>query len=300
MAVLKYVRNSLFVLTSSYALASGTPLTIPCTKAAVGFAADALYLQPSSTANSHTYTTFINPQGQLLSYPNPWAWGFHLAGFYHYAKGSDINVNWTHFAPASTKVLPFAAEQLTASNDPRWDGVHFELGETFALTAHKLVRPHAGFEYARIVNTAVLTADNALIVTQSNQVTTYNGFGPRVGVDWYYLSDYGIALYAKAASALLAGTSQFSTYNLVSEFGGLFATLQAGAVPTVVPELEGKLGVTYDYALPQGHLLLDVGWLWVDYFNAESAFSTSPSTVVNGDFSVQGVSLGLKWQGNAL
>jgi hypothetical protein len=281
---------------------------IPCTLPAWGFAADALYLQPSTTANSNTYTVVTHSAGDFLSYPNPWAWGLHLEGFYHYGAGSDANINWTHFTPSSTNVLdnayisgtPVVGAQLKASSDPRWDGVNFELGQLIQLGEHKQMRLHAGFEYARIDNTTAFDITTLLDTAYTTNTSTYNGFGPRLGADLNYLSGYGLTLYAKGATALLAGTTQFNYYAIINTPGGILAVLRDSAVITVVPELEGRLGVIYDYALPQGHLLLDVGWMWVDYFNSENYFTNDIKDILSGDFSVQGVSFGLKWRGNAI
>ncbi len=285
---------------------------VPCEPAAWGFAADALYLQPSTTLNGYTYIEGVTKtSGELVRYPNPWAWGVYLEGFYHYGVGSDVNLNWSHFSHSSHQAYqdasfyfatPLADDQLTAKSDPRWDSVHFELGQSIALSEHKHVRLHGGFEYARFDNTATFNIENALANDYHSSVTTYNGFGPRLGIDLYYSSDYGLGVYSKGAMSILAGTTQFNTVQQLTEFtGGILATLRDSiAGGSIVPVLEGKLGATYAYRVPQGDLMFDLGWLWVDYFNVGNNFVTAVPDVFTGDFTLQGVYFGLKWRGHAL
>ena len=71
----------------------------------------------------------------------------------------------------------------------------------------------------------------------------------------------------------------------------------------VLPELDAKLGAMYTYAMAQGDLSLDVGWVWAHYVNALS--SAHVLDVVNGDsynhpqsFGIQGLYFGAKWVGN--
>jgi hypothetical protein len=287
MSVLKKISLIVLGFASSWVFAGTTAVTTPCQPTAWGFAVDALYLQPTTTLQS--------------IYPNPWAWGVYLDGFYHYGVSSDIDVNWTHFAPSSQETT----NVLVTRSDPRWDAVNLELGQLWQVTEHKHLRWHGGFEYARVDSTSTSTFAQRELdsVTYNSYVSTYNGFGPRLGLDLYYGSDYGLAVYAKGATVLLAGTTQFNAYTLLDESNGAFlsAQLQDASLITVVPELEGRLGVVYDYVLPQGHLLFDLGWMWVNYFNAQSNFVSAANPEANAtDFAVQGLSFGVKWRGNAI
>ena len=108
----------------------------------------------------------------------------------------------------------------------------------------------------------------------------------------------GFAFYGKAAATVLAGTTKYDVAN-----GSL---LSARSRTQIVPELEGKLGAKYTYAMSSGDLTLDVGYMWVDYINARSALVvngsagavTTTSLTNRDDFGLNGVYAGLKWVGN--
>ena len=103
---------------------------------------------------------------------------------------------------------------------------------------------------------------------------------------------------------MLVGTSQFTLNNINGLPGHIvpgaattpLAFSTHGSTTTINPALEGKLGATYTYAMAQGDLSLDLGWMWVNYFNV---LSTGTRGATNqSDFGVQGPFVGLKWLGN--
>ncbi len=77
----------------------------------------------------------------------------------------------------------------------------------------------------------------------------------------------------------------------------------------IVVELESKLGMKYDYQLPQGHLSFDIGYLWMNYLNAITSYAEDgvidtggvPSlgaTNRTANVNLNGLYFGLKWSGN--
>lgn len=311
---------------------SAVNVTVPCESTAWDVGGKALYFQPNVTSGAAaTSKTITTGAGQTADFGrNPkWGWGFMIEGSYHFNTGNDLNLNWYHvgtnrtggfngnrvlntnFAPSiidnsSTTVSTAIINKSTSTVDPKWDMVNLEFAQHVDFGENKSVRFHGGFEYARLTANNTLRASGSLITSEgatpsfSNTVGTnpsYNGFGPRVGADMGYDWGNGLAIYAKTAAALLAGTSKFSTTATNVLLARSVTT--SGSTTVVVPELEGKLGAAYSYATAQGDLTFDAGWMWINYFNAVRAQGNGLlNTADTGDFGLQGVYFGLKWLGN--
>lgn len=304
---------------------SAVNVTVPCESTAWNVGGKALYLQPAYSGGGYSYAG-LNDSNTYRDFNKDWGWGFMIEGSYHFETGSDANLNWYHFGKSGSG--SFTSPGLTVSEgvfgstttsgntsfstDPKWDAVNLEFGQHVDFGEKKDIRFHGGVQYARIANTTSITATEVKSVTEAGVTTTgsvtetdqrkptYNGFGPRVGADMDYAWGNGLGVYAKGAMALLAGSSKVSNSH-VDNIGNSLST--SGSKSTIAPELEGKLGLTYDYAMAQGDLTLDVGWMWVNYWNVvqstpKVAGSHRDSHSQEGDFGVQGLFFGLTWLGN--
>ena len=292
---------------------SAVNVTVPCESTGWDIGAKALYLKPAVNPRSG-YGPYVAADVDVA--PN-YNWGFQVEGSYHFSTGQDLNINWYHVnnsrsgalgvttLPGTTLTNPQTGSHTsttltggTSSIDPKWDAVNFEFGHHTDFGDNKAIRFHGGAQYARVENTRNHTV-NALLVTNgvSTPYThtsiynpTYNGFGPRVGMDMSYHLNNGLGIYANGAIALLVGSRAYNyTYtDLTGNIEGF-----NGSNTAVVPALDAKLGITYDYAMAQGTLTLDAGWMWVDYVSAHTNTSGT-----NFDVSLQGLEFGLKWLGN--
>jgi len=289
---------------------SAVNVTVPCESTAWDFGAKALYLQPAFSGGDYSYSAVNNTTGAYQDFNQTWAWGFFIEGSYHFNTGNDANLNWYHIDKSTTRNLSadytfiddadIDGNRRTSIN-PKWDAVNLEFGQHVDFGENKNIRFHGGFQYARIANALNITGtesseDNVLGSFSSKP--TYNGFGARVGADMTYDWGNGLGIYANGAAALLAGTSKVS----FSHADGAAAFSLSASKATIVPELEAKLGIKYGYAMAQGDLTLDVGWMFVNYFNATQAIpgnaANTVSQVANGDFGLQGLYFGLNWLGN--
>ncbi len=309
-------------------------LTTPCNSSAWHINAEALYFQPSLGGNGLGYSSFsnygydffgnlieVNGAPNFLSNVEPeWDWGYKLEAGYEFNTGNDVVINWYHLRNSTRDLLPqgtlFAgsapglyAGNIKLTND--WDAVNLEFGQYINFIDMKMLRLHAGLTYADIRTT--FTNNPRLYPTgtpifQTTDNITYSGVGPRVGGDLFYdIGGSGFGVYAKAAVSLLVGTAEQSVtgYQDLGAFN-LYSTgnYRQSNNGVVVPELEGKLGLKYDYRMMRSTLGIDLGYNWISYINplvsqvgsgvVSSAISNSTTT----NFDLNGVSLGLTWTGN--
>ncbi len=307
-AVLAFSSSAVFAGTMGPVCTPGN-VTVPCASTAWDFAAQALYLKPSYSGFPYVAEALTSTTGAYQKNANDWAWGFKLEGSYHFSTGNDLTLNWYHFDNSSTTTLGSATgvtyrvygsdsvfTNVAASFNPQWDAVNLEFGQHAHFGEWKNIRFHGGVQYAYIETDLNLNgATGATTTAAFHEVMKYNGFGPRVGVDYWYNWGNGIAMYANGASALLVGTESFTSTNTTSTPATFTRT---GSTTYVVPELEAKLGLTYTYAMAQGDLSLDVGWMWVNYFSAQHAGVDSLGGTKQSSFALQGPFIGLKWLGN--
>lgn len=281
-------------------------VTIPCERSAWDIGGKALYLQTTRTGNlfDGNAVTTVGTGTVIRDVNSRWGWGFMIEGSYHFNTGNDLNLNWYHLDRKTNRTFVDGSFAGAYSINPKWDAVNLELGQQIDLSDMKSIRLHAGVEYARINHRLGFIATAASINRFTNVQTlvnsgvavgdnvTYNGFGPRLGADLNYGLGNGFGLYANGAGSLLIGTLK----QAIGGYVGSDATLYniSASKTTMVPELEAKLGARYDWAMAQGDFGLDVGYMWVNYFDAQA-------TTFFGDhanFGLHGVYAGLKWVGN--
>jgi len=309
-AVLAFSSSAVFAGTMGPVCTPGN-VTVPCERSAWDFGVQALYLEPSFTGANYVGAVQTASNSQEYQSANRWGWGFKLEGSYHFNTGNDVNLNWYHLNRSNT-IYPVAgftdftadtfASGLSITRKPQWNAVNLEFGQHIDFSQNSNVRVHAGVGYANLQTTgsksttgAAGTGSSALATSASSSMK-YNGFGPRMGADLGYTWGNGLSVYGNSAAALFVGSSKFNstvTYATNTAFSGY----QSGSATTIVPELEAKLGAMYTYALAQGDLSLDVGWMWINYFNANQ-MGTFGNPTVQTDVALQGPYIGLKWIGN--
>jgi len=308
-AVLALSSSAVFAGTMGPVCTPGN-VTVPCESTAWDFGIQALYLQPTydSALGYHgEYTSSDNNYNYVENEPD-WAWGFKLEGSYHFSTGNDLNLNWYHLGNKTTTVgfathtvnvfgTPTTFTNTSISVEPRWDAVNLEFGQHVDFGEFKNIRFHGGVQYARIktdtssVGTVAVDGVATNFALSGNR--TFNGFGPRIGADMSYDLGNGLSVYANGATAILAGTSKA---NLNYATTGVATRSGSTSRNAIVPEVEAKLGLGYTYAMAQGDLSLDVGYMWVNYFNAQQSFVVGDDS----DFGLHGPYFGLKWVGTVV
>jgi hypothetical protein len=300
-------------------------ITVPCENTAWDFGGRALYLQADSETGYGLGTLTQNTSSLSMGANPAWGWGFQLEGSYHYSTGNDFNLNWYHYRSGSkTTTLAFPtsiahpynvipvtsltedANQTTVN--PAWDQVNMEFGQHVDFGEHKFARFHGGMNFSRVGNTGYQyvylldssTQGQTSVLANRNvqRSAVFNGFGPRVGMDLNYEWGNGVGVYATGALSVLAGTSKAShqVWDWQTPANGYVFSLSHAHV---VPELDAKLGAMYTYAMAQGDLSLDVGWMWAHYTNALMGGDyLSQAKPQNYSFGIQGLYFGMKWIGN--
>lgn len=309
---------------------SAVNVTVPCENTAWDLGGRALYLQPSASAVAGTKEITTNT-GSVERGVNPsWGWGFQLEASYHYSTGNDFDLNWYHFrngnsrtleAPVnlgtvvSNTIFPVSNTSNTTgvnietayqSVNTAWDQVNMEFGQHVDFGENKYARLHAGMNYSRVAegSTSATTGysggsrTSGFFDRNNTASAVYNGFGPRVGMDLGYDWGNGLSVYGNGALSVLAGSSKTS-YNPINtdSSGTETATWYTYNVDRVVPELDAKLGFMYTYAMAQGDLSFDIGWLFASYLGALGSEGSTTGNH-NNNFGVQGLYFGLKWVGN--
>ena len=271
-------------------------VNVPCEHRGWDVGARALYLQSSlGSFNTPAYVTASSGEQFFQNNGNAWDWGFMVEGSYHFSTGKDVNLNW--YQLSNNQKLNLPGLFTTTSGNPvligpgvyntkqTWDAVNLEIGQQVDFFQNSSIRFHGGVEYVRVDFHRTLSSRSGNAVRTS----TYNGFGPRVGTDGLYTFANGISLYANGALGLYAGSSTYHS----SLFGFPFRSVSS---MVVVPELEAKLGASYNYMMAHGNLSFDAGWMWVNYIGAlTNAFS---GVAQSENFGIQGPYIGLRWVGN--
>ena len=296
LAILALTSNAAFAGTMGPICSEGN-VTVPCAHPTWDIRVQALYLKPVTGNNLLFFgvpntANIIHWQGINAN----WGWGFKLEGSYHVRTGNDINLNWYHYNNTTNNSLTTlnvveVPVVMSTTINPRWDAINAEFGQMVNFSEFSKIRFHGGAQYAQISHNY---SDTVTSSTPEQLYVKYYGFGPRFGADMAYLVGSGFGVYANGAAALLVGNNKFNstTSGTIDVLGGSYGTTTA-----VVPEIEGKLGAKYTYAMTQGDLSLDVGYMWLNYINSQSLFTTS-SFGNNTDFTLNGPYFGLKWLGS--
>ena len=297
--------------------------------------ASLLYLQPSLGGNGLGYSSYgsyagadnwqvirsTNGENRIYNVTPDWTTGFQIDGAYYFNDRNDVSINWYHLDETVDKNLPpslfsgnldgFYASRMHLGT--RWDAVVIELAKHFRFSENKLVRLHTGVEFARIKNTfksypKVFTDAAPYLVVKD--VLQYTGLGPRLGADFKYRVNQVWDLYAKFAGSVLVGTIKENLNGIRDYSNSIYGLIIFGNANynfsqnyTVVPELDGKLGITYDYAFSQGKLTADLGYLWMNYLKSISSYTgigivaSSVGIPTQTNFNLNGLYFNLTWKG---
>ncbi len=287
-------------------------VSCPCNAWEIGI--NALYLQPNTNSD------LLNPilalsDGRFRTIKSSWDWGFLLEGGYHFNTGNDLNINWLHFNGNHSGSVtlfdtnpdtPAISQTTNLRFDTHLDVVNLELAQMSHFGKSTNLRFYGGGQY---VNAKIKRAEYAFEVTDFEPTNTlfqksvthtkFQGAGPRIGVDMSHDLKYGFAVFAQSATSILLGErkAKLSGANISGPNVNPFSARAKGT--HIIPELEGKLGVSYQWYARSGQFSLMAGWMWQHYFDMfllPPGGNTNPATVVTqNDFSLDGPFIKGKW-----
>ncbi len=119
-------------------------------------------------------------------------------------------------------------------------------------------------------------------VSTFNRKSVFNGIGPRIGLGAEYDIGWNVKLVSHTSASLNVGNIKATTS---SNFVDGEST---DSLRTVVPGLEGNLGVRYDYDLGRGDSVLstEIGYQAIGYFNSFSGTRDAFSNGINDPTSI--------------
>ncbi len=267
---------------------------------------DALYLQTNLPAFHHavaveTYTPYLAPYVDL---PSEWGYGFKLQGAYHFNGSNDLNLNWNHLKNSH----PFNYNQSvsgggvfngTGNLEPNFNTVNLELGQHLEY-GPVFIRFQGGLQYARVTAERTLNGvfmyASSMYPVVSTTSSLFQGVGPRGGVDLAFHWSNGLGVVTRGDVGFIVGNKRFT--HAPNIYG---RQTYRGSYYSIVPELEMSVGGEYIYPMAYGDLSLDLGWMWINYFNAQAyrdVFNTAVSDTHEANFGLQGLYFGFKWLGN--
>lgn len=234
-----------------------------CQQPRFGLGLTGLYLQPSSSS-------LVGSSDR-----KPWVWAGGIEGSYYFKDKKDLTANWLHYNlhynrdrdSSEFEPVPFRV------NNPL-NIINVELGQSFDLSSRSTIRLSGGLQY---LNANV----NTIYATGNYFNDKYRGIGPRVGLNADYKINESFSVFANSAASILLGRSTRST-NLGGSSGPIRHDI-------AIPELEAKLGVSYNKPMKQGMVSVSAGWTVVNYFNLVGE--------KRADLTLSGPFLAARWRG---
>jgi hypothetical protein len=268
---------------------------LACERSTFDFGLTALYFKaysdffPSnSIGNSNNQGTFgldtNNESGK-----GPWDWGGVIDGRYHFSDKNDINLSWMYYSvdyrgtDLYSNVFTYTEFSYRGnsinviSGRIKLNSVNAEFAQSFELSPRSWARLFAGGQYLNIKTKSSLASFSASTGGfgsyryGSNTFTEnkYEGIGPRIGLDANYKLKENVSIFANsAATILLARRTQSESGDSYSFTGtSVSSNVRTDRSNKSIPELEAKLGLTYNQPLMNGSAALSAGWSVINYFN---------------------------------
>lgn len=318
---------ALLGLSSTAAYAGGIDYQEPEESGVFIIGAEALYVSPQGSdfvyGLQYSSDSNNNTLGRSLQVDSDFQFGYHIDVAYAMpGDGADISLGYTHLNADTRKnkgsvdgatfseegtlaslgdqdsflVNNVAGGAVRAKSTYDYIDVDLLLGKEFVLQNRYHFHPFAGVRYTEIdsKDRAVYTLNGALV--GSGEINnTFDGVGPRVGVDAAMEIASGFSLVARAAGSAVIGNFDWKESVSNPGYSG-----QGNAGTTIfknsdenliVPEADYRLGLNYTHEFsPETSFGVELGWTTVQYFDVrDKSSSRLNSTVASmSDWGFQG------------
>ncbi len=279
---------------------------LPCEARAYDFGLDVLYFQ--NTANLMTHNIYTEGEENTLNKgfnPNM-GFGARLEGSYHFANGNAFTLTWSHFAKDSDgqtlysnlfndEAVPGSFTSFTQKS--KFDIVNAELSQRLDFANRYELLIHGGVQYASMRE--VYIARNAVGAPAEQSAAgsklfseQINGIGPRVGIKSQFHTMKHIDLFANIATTALYTRNSVHSLRALKIYTNTEIMSANSSARYLKLDLAGDIAVGARYHVPTKHGDVSVKAAWEDHIYINAGF-------LDYNVSWQGVSLGVKWVGNA-
>jgi len=281
-----------------------------------------LYMQPSNVDFQYASerSTGTAPRVYENKSVSPgYNFGGEFDATYHFAGNSrDIEVALTHIdvnnssdvsvqsgrivEPFGVTSAPNYANYAEGQIDNNTDAVDVVLGQTFYVGHAVILRPFAGIRYADLESNDYArykddSTNQARLLGSGRINASFDGVGPRAGVDATYRAGSNVSFVASAAVSLLVGdidTKITTTNNLTTLPTNTVYKLDEGT--SLVPEIDARLGINYHHAIDSDNAFdIQVGYQAFNYFDVidrDFIDASTPNAINNtSDLAYQGAYL---------
>ncbi len=252
-----------------------------------GISLTGLYLQPGASNLDYAVNTHPAPPASAPTWNQEWIepkynGAFDLNLNYTMQDQVDqISLDWLHLSNSESASIN--TDGVTESAAPPWAfGPGAQVGGQYAtgtakfdvdngnllfshlinLSNHFQIKPFAGLSTAQLKEDLTSTytgiapdADDHPYTITSYEDSKFLGVGPRLGLDGTYLISQNFGLTAEMGGSLLTGSMK-STTNFDAYGSGNLTTAHTALADDsrvqVVPEVDSKLGLSYQMAFKSG------------------------------------------------
>jgi hypothetical protein len=291
----------LFISVNAFGAATSVPVnqlvTVPIQDAGWHVGAEVLYLQPSNSdldyATIHTNSGTIHHYDVRTVKPK-YQLGFGVdAGFHFQGTGTDLSAHYERLH--SNDYSAITGGTIYARLLPGWSlntfnranaRVKYNYNAADALLGQLVDVGHrlhthlaAGLRYADLGSSIHANYYTAVYNFWALVKSSFKGIGPRFALNGTYDLYRGFNFDAGVGTSLLIGSMKASNFSFYDQ-SSYYNSIKKGHIVHIVPELDAKLGLSYNHLLCKGKLTIMGGWKVINYFNAQDylLFPNSSST----------------------